>query len=219
LERLFTPFDRLGAETSEVEGTGLGLALSKALVEAMGGALSVVSTPDVGSTFWVELPLAQHPATAALPDAAEAPIASREPAAGAQRRVLYIEDNLPNLELMQQLMTRWANVALLSAMQGRLGLDLAAQHQPDLILLDVHLPDLSGHEVLQLLQDDARTRDIPVVVVSADATDRQIQQFLSAGARAYITKPFDVRRLLAMVEEFLTAPTPGHSLSYYARGT
>ena len=205
LGRVFEPFDRLGAETTEIEGTGLGLALSKGLMQAMAGTLGVESTLGVGSTFWVDVPLAQHPlathAAAEASDWQQLP----EPTARGQRTILYVEDNLPNLELIEQLLARWSDVALLPAMLGQLGVELAVQHQPDLILLDVHLPDLSGHEVLQLLQEEPRTRDIPVVVVSADATETQIQRLLAAGARAYLTKPFEVRRLLALIGELLAS--------------
>jgi PAS domain S-box-containing protein len=203
LGRLFQPFDRLGAETTEVEGTGLGLVLSKGLVEAMGGTISVESKHGVGTTFAVELcgaesPLHRHEllgevATGVPPDEA----------ALERRTVLYIEDNLPNLELIEQIFARWPWVHLLSAMQGRLGLDLAAQHHPDLVLLDLHLPDLHGHEVLRLLQESDATREIPVVVISADATQGQIDRLLALGARAYLTKPLDVPRFLALVRELL----------------
>jgi protein-histidine pros-kinase len=197
--QLFAPFERLGAETSDVEGTGLGLALSKGLVEAMGGSLGFESAVGEGSTFWIDLQAARNPLTRA---AEAAPVEA--PALGtAVRTVLYIEDNLPNLELVEQILSRWPGLRVEAAMQGRLGLDLARQHQPDLILLDVHLPDLPGHEVLQQLQADPRTRDVPVIIVSADATPGQIERLLAAGARAYLTKPLDVRAFLQLVRTLL----------------
>jgi PAS domain S-box-containing protein len=202
LGRVFTPFDRLGAETGSVEGTGLGLALSKGLVEAMGGTLRVESTVAVGSTFWVELPLAQAPGapsgTAENGTAAEIRVAGGRP-----RTILYVEDNRSNLELMEQVIGRLTGVTLLSTVQGQEGLALAAEHTPDLILLDVHLPDLDGHAVLRRLKEDDHTRAIPVVMVSADATPAQIARLRGAGARAYLTKPFDVRQLLALIDEVL----------------
>jgi protein-histidine pros-kinase len=205
LERLFQPFDRLGAETTEVEGTGLGLALSRGLVEAMGGAITVESDVDVGSTFYVELALAEDPLERQRRLAAEAAL-PEQPVPTSPRTVLYIEDNLPNLELVEQIFARRANVKLVAAMQGRLGVELAIQHRPDLILLDLHLPDIPGIEVLRAVQADERTRDIPVVVISADATHGQVDRLLTAGAHTYLTKPLDVPRFLTVVSEILDAP-------------
>jgi CheY-like chemotaxis protein len=199
LERLFTPFDRLGAEGAGVEGTGLGLALSKHLVEVMGGTLDVTSQVGVGSTFAVEFPL-----TAAPADALKLPAAS--PTVQAERGegrmvVLYIEDNVSNLRLVEQVLGRRPQTTLLSAMQGQLGLDLAREHRPDLILLDLHLPDVPGDEVLRRLREEPQTRGIPVVILSADATPGQVERLLAAGAQAYLTKPLDVRQLLALVDQ------------------
>jgi PAS domain S-box-containing protein len=201
LARLFSPFDRLGAEMTEVEGTGLGLALSRGLVEAMGGTITVESAVERGSTFYVDLALAEHPLQRVDgPNALHTP---EEAAAGARRTVLYIEDNLPNLELIEQIFARRSNINLVAAMQGRLGLELATRHRPDLILLDLHLPDMSGVDVLQALREDERTREIPVVIISADATPGQVDRLLGAGAQAYLTKPLDVQRFLALVGEIL----------------
>jgi CheY-like chemotaxis protein/anti-sigma regulatory factor (Ser/Thr protein kinase) len=199
IERLFTPFDRLGAEGAGIEGTGLGLALSKHLVEVMGGTLDVTSQVGVGSTFAVEFPL-----TAAPADALKLPAAS--PRVQAEREegrmvVLYIEDNVSNLRLVEQVLGRRPQTTLLSAMQGQLGLDLAREHRPDLILLDLHLPDVPGDEVLRRLREEPQTRGIPVVILSADATPRQVERLLAAGAQAYLTKPLDVRQLLALVDQ------------------
>jgi CheY-like chemotaxis protein len=199
LPRLFVPFERLGAEASGMEGTGLGLALTRHLVEAMGATIAVESQVGVGTTFSIWLPLAATPALAPAAAAGERQVA----APGLQRpqRVLYIEDNLSNLRLVERIMERRPNVKLLSAMQGRVGLDLAREHQPDLILLDQHLPDVQGDEVLRALRGDPRTRAIPVVILSADASAGQIRRLLEAGARAYLTKPLDVSRLLAVLDE------------------
>ena len=125
------------------------------------------------------------------------------PTAARQARVtvLYIEDNLSNLRLIEQVLSRRPNATLLSAMQGRLGLDLAREHRPDLILLDLHLPDLSGEDVLRQLLAEPRTRDIPVVVLSADATPGQVERLLAVGAQAYLTKPLDVPKFLALVDQ------------------
>jgi signal transduction histidine kinase/CheY-like chemotaxis protein len=200
LARLFTPFDRLGAEATGVEGTGLGLALSKHLVDAMQGTIWVQSEAGVGSTFSVELPLVPEPVEIdqSLPG-------FDGPSAGDGRarrlKVLHIEDNPSNLRLVERIFCRRPAVTLVSAIQGRVGLELARDHQPDLILLDRHLPDLTGDEVLQRLRDDARTAHIPVVLLSADASSDHIRRLLATGARAYLVKPLDVDRLLEIVDE------------------
>jgi signal transduction histidine kinase/ActR/RegA family two-component response regulator len=202
IDRLFTPFDRLGAEQTEVEGTGLGLAVSKRLVDAMGGRLGVVSTPGQGSSFWVDLaevdgPIAQHER---LPSASAAAPAV---ASTFTHTVLYVEDNPSNLRLIERLLATRPALRLLTAMQGRLGLALAQEHRPDLILLDVHLSDLTGAQVLHQLQADPATRAIPVVVLSADATAGQIERLLAAGARAYLTKPLDLHKFLELLDTTL----------------
>jgi signal transduction histidine kinase/CheY-like chemotaxis protein len=198
MARLFTPFDRLGAEETGVEGTGLGLALTRRLVEAMGGTVGADSAVDRGSTFWVELCRVEGPAgTVTLPAEASAQTSR---SAGT---VLCIEDNLPNLRLVEGVLAHRPAVKLLSAMQGGLGLELAQEHLPSLILLDLQLPDIPGTEVLRRLQRDPRTRQIPVVVLSADATPGQTKRLLADGAREFLTKPLDVKELLRVLDEVL----------------
>jgi PAS domain S-box-containing protein len=197
LDRLFTPFERLGAEQSMVEGTGLGLALSKRLIEAMGGTIGVESRPGHGSTFWVELEVTASPVVAApvVVHPTAVPAASVD-----QRHVLYVEDNLSNVQLVECILEHRPEVELLVAMQGQLGLELARQHQPDLILIDLNLPDLDGETVLRRLRAEPRTQDIPVVIISADATPGQIARLRASGAADYLTKPFDVARFLRVID-------------------
>src|SRR2546423_1321028 len=205
LARLFTPFDRLGAEQSTVEGTGLGLALCQRLVQAMHGTIGVSSTLGNGSTFWLDLPRAQSPLKT-LP-ATRTGSVCKEPSTEDVRRILYIEDNFSNVTLVDQMLAERPTLELMTAMQGRVGLELARQHSPDLILLDLHLPDLPGWQVLAQLKADQLTRDIPVVIISADATSPQIKRLLSAGARAYLTKPIDIAEFFRVIEDALTPAT------------
>jgi signal transduction histidine kinase len=208
LDRLFKPFERLHADQMGVEGIGLGLALSKRLVEAMGGQIGVETTVGAGSTFWVELPLVQSPLE--LPGLAVTGAVEEN---GPARTVLYVEDNLTNVRLVERILARRPGVRLLTAMQGRLGLDLIREHRPDLVLLDIHLSDLQGDEVMRLLREDARTREIPIVVISATEDARILKHLIAEGARAYLTKPLDAQRLLTLVDEILPVPVAGEQRS------
>jgi signal transduction histidine kinase len=201
IARLFTPFERLDAEQTGVEGTGLGLTLSKRLVEAMNGTIGVVSKPGLGSEFWVELPVAESLADQVERAGLTGPAIEEPP--GPPRIVLYIEDNSASARLMERIFGRWRNVKLIWAMQGRIGIDLARQHHPDLILLDLHLPDIQGIEVLEKLRADPATRAIPIIVASADATPGQIARLRAAGADEYLTKPIDVARFNELMRERL----------------
>lgn len=201
LSRLFTPFDRLGAEQSNVQGTGLGLALSQRLVQEMGSSIGVNSTVGKGSTFWVEFPRTASPLER-LATRKSVGVDPREQITDADKRtVLYIEDNFSNLTLIEQILETEPRIELMTAMQGKVGLDLARQHSPDLILLDLHLPDLPGWDVLAQLQADEATRSIPIIVISADATTGQIKRLLAAGARAYLTKPVDVAEFCRVLDK------------------
>ena len=204
LARLFIPFERLGAEKSNVEGTGLGLALSQRLMQAMGGSIGVESTVGKGSTFWLELPRTKSP----LQNRSLQKIKAGDRGAhakAANRKVLYVEDNVSNLTLVEQILEERPEIELLTAMQGKLGLDLARQHSPDLILLDVHLPDLDGREVLSELKSSETTRNIPVVVISADATTHQIKRLMTAGSDTYLTKPLDVVEFFRVLDKTFAA--------------
>jgi PAS domain S-box-containing protein len=204
--RLFIPFERLGAERGDVEGTGLGLALSRHLVQAMGGAIGVESEQGMGCTFWVELSRAEEQ----MPGfdlTVTSPLFNIQ--VGEQARtVLYIEDNLSNLRLIERILSKRPEINLITAMQGQMGLDMAYEHRPDLILLDLHLPDMTGDQVLGRLREDTRTASIPVVVLSADANPQQVDKLLEAGARAYLAKPLNVKQLLKVLQE-ITAQSAG----------
>jgi PAS domain S-box-containing protein len=217
IERLFAPFDRLGAEETGIEGTGLGLALTRPLVEAMGGTISVATESGRGSTFSVELASADDAANAngdRFPSFDE--IAQTADTANA-RTVLYVEDNLSNLKLMERVLARRPGITLVSAMQGSLGVTLARDHRPDLILLDLNLPDMQGEEVLARLHADPATAEVPIVVITADATSGQRSRLVDAGASDFITKPFDVDRLLKIVDEYCGDPVPASPSSLTGR--
>ena len=194
--RLFQPFDRLGAERTTIEGTGLGLALSKHLVELMSGTIGVDTAPGAGSSFWLEF--------ARVTDGAEQPPPdSSVEARHAMRTVLYVEDNLASLELVERTLRHRPALRVIPLMQGGLALDLATQHHPDLVLLDLHLPDIDGDEVLRRLKSDERTTDIPVIMLSADVSERNAPRLRAAGACAFLTKPIKVRDLLDAIDEAL----------------
>lgn len=201
LDRLFEAFDRLGAERTDVEGTGLGLALSLHLMQAMGGTIAAQSTLDTGTTMRLELGAAEPPTIGE--EEREVPAAVSPSIRGS---VVYIEDNPSNVRLIERAFEHLDGVRLISTMQAGSGLELVREHHPDLVLLDLHLPDLPGSEVLQQLKADPTTASIPVVIVSADATPKQIEQLQAAGATAYMTKPIDIGQLLKTVNDNLSAP-------------
>lgn len=207
LEGLFVPFDRLGAESTPVEGAGLGLATSKRLIEVMGGSLHLQSTSEQGSVFSINLPEAflSHE----QPDLASEIVRPATPDAGPSvKTVLYIEDNPSNLKLVQQLLRRRPDVDLLTATTGGEGFRLAAERLPDLVLLDGHLPDLSGEEVLRRLRADATTAGLRIVIVSADAAPARMEALIAAGADRYLTKPIDLKLFMSLIDEMLPAREP-----------
>jgi len=200
--RLFVPFERLGAAESGIEGTGLGLAFTKLFVEAMGGSIGVESTVGEGTTFWLELALAAAPASESEfeSESGSGEISLED---CGERTVLYIEDNLSNLELVQRILRRSPQIRIVSAVRGDQGVELAREHRPDLILLDLHLPDIWGDEVLHRIRADAALREIPIIMLSADATAEQIKRLLAAGAQDYLTKPINRQELLRTMYSYL----------------
>ena len=197
LPRLFHPFDRLGQQSSDIEGTGLGLALSERLTTLMGGRVDVESTPGHGSTFTVTMPLTDPPEEPPPPR----DLTGEVPAADvALWTVLSIQDNPSNVALLTGILRRRPGWTLIHAGTGRLGLDLAATSEPTVILLDLHLPDIDGIDVLQALRADPHTSDVPVAVFSADANPTQVRRLLAAGAQKYLTKPLAVRDVFAFLD-------------------
>ena len=203
--QLFQPFNRLGQEVGAEEGTGIGLVVTKRLVELMGGAIGVTSEVGEGSEFWIELVTASAPQLA--PGDAELPVPT-EPQAQAQlvpRTLLYVEDNPANLQLVEQIIARRPGMLLLSARTGILGIELARVSRPDVILMDINLPGMSGITAMQILRADPETAHIPVVALSANAIPRDIERGLEAGFFRYLTKPIKVTEFLETLDVALEA--------------
>jgi PAS domain S-box-containing protein len=196
LMQLFQPFNRLGRERSNEEGTGIGLVMSKRLVELMGGAIGVESTVGLGSVFWFELNLAAAPQLVADLDEPAEIAQSQIPHGAPLRTLLYIEDNPANLMLVEQLIARRPDMRLLGAKDANLGIQLARASQPDVILMDINLPGISGIEALKILREDPVTAHIPVVALSANAMPRDIQKGVLAGFFLYLTKPIKVNEFM-----------------------
>ncbi len=199
LQVIFQPFERLGADQTATEGTGLGLSVAKGLVEAMGGTIGVESAVDQGTTFWFDLARADAPENQPPEHAPDWPVGSPDP--DVRGTVLYIEDNPSNRQLMQHVVARRPGIRLLLEADAEAGLATAAAQRPDLILLDLHLPGMSGEDALRHLWANPVTRTIPVAILSADATHSQRRRLLAAGAFAYLTKPIDVSQVLDVLDQ------------------
>ncbi len=196
LTQLFQPFNRLGRESSREEGTGIGLVMSKRLVELMGGTIGVASTVGSGSVFWFELNSADAPQLAIEP-AVPAALALAPAQNGLLvRTLLYVEDNPANLKLVEQLIARRPDMRLLVATDGDLGVQLARANQPEVILMDINLPGISGIDALKILREDPATAHIPVVALSANAMPRDIEKGMQAGFFRYLTKPIRVNEFM-----------------------
>jgi PAS domain S-box-containing protein len=200
LAQLFQPFNRLGQEASAEEGTGIGLVMTKRLIELMGGTIGVESTVGSGSVFWAELDLtSERPAVGT----ALAPLAPTDPLlqAGAKvRTLLYVEDNPANMMLVEDLIARRPDIRLLSALDGNSGIRIAHERRPDLILMDINLPGISGIGALKILAEDPVTVHIPVIALSANAIPRDIEKGLKAGFFRYLTKPIKVQEFMETLD-------------------
>jgi len=207
LAQLFQPFNRLGQENTAQEGTGIGLVVTRKLVELMGGTMGVESVVGKGSVFWFELPGAAPPLLQPAAEGHDA-VASTPADAGAvlaspKHTLLYVEDNPANLNLLERLIARRGDSKLVTAIDGYMGVQLARTYLPDVILMDINLPGLSGFEALQMLQSDAATSHIPVLALSANAMPRDIERGLQAGFHRYLTKPVKVDELMQALDDAL----------------
>ena len=209
LAQLFQPFNRLGQEASAEEGTGIGLVVSKRLVELMGGEIGVESLVGVGSVFWIEL----NSSEAMQPDESnDVPHELAQPRVQpgtALRTLLYIEDNRANMQLVEQLIERRSDMRLLSAGDGMRGITLARIHQPEVILMDINLPGISGIQALKILRDDPITAHIPVIAISANAMPYDIKKGLEAGFLCYLTKPIKVSQFMDALDFALEVAEKG----------
>ena len=216
LERIFVPFERLGADQTNVEGTGIGLPLARALAEAMRGRLTASSVPGQGSVFTITLLRAPDVVHVPPERTAPSPPAVWHAPAGSAMGILYIEDNPANVEVVSRFLRGRPNVRLQSVTSGQVGLEYAARDIPDLILLDLHLQDTNGEQVLNELKADPATAAIPVVVLSAEASPNVIRRLLANGAVAYLTKPLNLTELGGLLDSFAA---PGQSVPAPGRNT
>ncbi len=196
LAQLFESFNRLGQEASVEEGTGIGLVVSKRLVELMGGVIGVESVVGVGSVFWIELMAAVEPDVAVERSGLADPVPPQMLTGERVRTVLYVEDNPANLTLVEQLLARHSDLRLLSARDGNRGIEIAGASRPDVILMDINLPGLNGLEAMKILRADPATSHIPIVALSANALPRDIKKGVEAGFFRYLTKPIKVNELM-----------------------
>ena len=201
--QLFQPFNRLGKEASVEEGTGIGLVVTKRLVELMGGAIGVDSAVGVGSVFWIELNLTSPLQLAAAEAENAARMPPHAPHGAPLHTVLYVEDNPANLQLVEQLLARRPDLRLLSAADGNLGIEFARAYQPDVILMDINLPGISGIAAMRILRADPSTAHIPILALSANAVPRDIEKALEAGFFSYLTKPIKVNQFMDALDAAL----------------
>jgi len=206
LAQLFQPFNRLGREAGTIKGTGIGLVVSKRLIELMSGTIGADSTVGTGSVFWIALPAAQAPPADAAEVSADAAATPSAPAGVPTRALLYVEDDQASQELIQDLMARRTDIRLLTATDATSGIALARAHQPDLILMDLNLPSMSGWEALRVLQQDSATRHIRVLALTANAMAGDIERGLAAGFFRYVTKPIQINAFMQVVDSALEQP-------------
>ncbi len=202
LAELFQPFNRLDAENSGVEGTGIGLTITRRIVEMMGGTVDVESKVGVGSTFWIELPVETLHDTDRT-DVHERTAAPAHDMGDALHTILYIEDNPANLKLVTRILGQRKHIRLLTAHTSELGIELAMTQHPEMILLDINMPCMNGYQVLEIFQAEANLKNIPIVAITANAMSSDIEHGKAAGFAAYLTKPINVTEFFSAVDRYL----------------
>jgi len=203
MTQLFQPFNRLGQESSGEEGTGIGLVVAKRLVELMGGVIGVESTVGTGSVFWFELKTVAGSELAAGDRQAAASAKPRSPRKARRHTVLYVEDNPANMKLVEKIIARHPDILLLTAVTGISGIEIARDKQPEVILMDINLPGISGSQALKILNEDPATEHIPVIAISANAMPLDVEKGMKAGFFRYLTKPIKVDVLMHALDEAL----------------
>lgn len=203
LAQLFQPFNRLGREAGSEEGTGIGLVVSKRLVETMGGIIGVESVAGLGSVFWIEFKLIDGPQAFAPGRVQALPLAQSAGTELAHRSLLYVEDNAANQQLVEQLIARRADLKFLSAPNGSMGIECALAHLPDVILMDINLPGISGLEAMKILRANPMTAHIPIIALSANALPREIENARGAGFFDYLTKPIKIAEFMNAIDRAL----------------
>ena len=207
--QLFEPFKRLVSDRRKsIEGTGIGLSISKNLIQLMGGSLGVDSSPGEGSTFWIDIVMDKSKVLHESGTDSE----EQETEEPQKHTLLYVEDNISNLKLVTQILARRSDIVMITAQTGKLGLDLAYAHQPDVILLDIMLPDMDGYQMVEHLRSREETQSTPLVALSANAMPRDIERGLKAGFTHYLTKPLNINQFMSVMDEVLSKTDDANSL-------
>jgi len=214
LVHLFEPFERLGYENSDIEGTGIGLTITRELLNIMGGEVGVISHVEKGSMFWVELPLSEPGGNTINTDTAKSTQCHEVSSEIiGVRTILYVEDNPSNMSLMKHILAMVPEYKMIEAHNGEIGIAMAEKHQPDLILMDINLPGMDGVTAMKQLASMDKTKHIPIVAVSANAMPNDVAQALEAGFHDYLTKPFQVDRLFEVLKQIFSQATQSDGAS------
>ena len=203
LKLLFEPFNRLNAENSNIEGTGIGLTITKRIIDLMGGEISVDSEVGVGTTFCIDLPSKSMAETQdpSLPDPQSDVAATAHPVH--QYQILYIEDSQSNIKLIRRALAKKPHIKLITAEHPEFGIQVARQEKPDLLLLDINLPEMDGYQVLEIVRQTAELQELPIFAITANAMPEDIERGTQAGFNEYLTKPLNIKYLHELLDQYL----------------